>query len=168
MKTMNAPVATMLTCYNVDDPGFAPVGKSQISLLCLQYGKVWEDVPAEKYAETKYTFAEHLLAQAEQTFPGLKANIEEIEVATPLTMMRYLNTPEGAIYGFQQNPEDSPLYRERSNSVTGLHLAGSWASMGGFQPTYMIGASTGRHVLKELKELNTTPQNNHKKEVINA
>jgi phytoene dehydrogenase-like protein len=151
MSTMNAPLATMLTCYNVDDPSFAPDGKTQVSLLCLQYGKLWEDVPAEKYAETKYAFAEHLLAQAEQTFPGIKANIEEVEVATPLTMMRYLNTPEGAIYGFQQNPEDSSLYRKRSESVTGLHLAGSWNGMGGFQPTYMMGGSTARSVLKQLK-----------------
>jgi len=162
MKTMNPPIATMLTCYNVDDPEFAPKGKSQISLLCLQYGKVWEDIPPENYAETKYAFAEHLLTQAEQTFPGLKASIEEVEVATPLTMMRYLNTPEGAIYGFQQNPEDSPLYRERSDSITGLHLAGSWASMGGFQPTYMIGASTGKHVLKELQQLNAANPSNNK------
>ncbi len=154
MKTMDAPVATMLTCYNVDDPSFAPEGKTQISLLCLQYGNVWENISAEKYAETKYAFAKQLLEQAEQTFPGITNNIEEVEVATPLTMMRYLNTPSGAIYGFQQNPEDSPLYRERIKSVTGLHLAGSWNGMGGFQPTYMNGASTARRVLKELKEIN--------------
>ncbi|MFK8012755.1 MAG: phytoene desaturase family protein [Marinicellaceae bacterium] len=152
MKTMNPPVATMLTCYNVDDPSFAPEGKTQVSLLCLQYGKLWEDVPIEDYAETKYAFAEHLLAQAELTFPGIKACIEEVEVATPLTMMRYLNTPEGAIYGFQQNPEDSSLYRERIESVTGLHLAGSWNGMGGFQPTYMMGASTGRYVSEQIKK----------------
>lgn len=163
MSTMNAPVATMLTCYNVDDPSFAPDGKTQVSLLCLQYGKLWEDVPVEKYAETKYAFAEHLLAQAELTFPGIKASIQEVEVATPLTMMRYLNTPEGAIYGFQQNPEDSPLYRKRSESVSGLNLAGSWNGMGGFQPTYMIGGSTARNVLKQIhadKKKASTENNN--------
>ena len=163
MSTMNEPVATMLTCYNVDDPSFAPEGKSQISLLCLQYGKLWENIPVEKYAETKYKYAEHLLAQAELTFPGIKASIEEVEVATPLTMMRYLNTPGGAIYGFQQNPEDSSLYRERSESVKGLHLAGSWNGMGGFQPTYMIGGSTARQVLKELKENSTSKSINKEK-----
>jgi len=162
MSTMNAPVATMLTCYNVDDPSFAPNGKTQVSLLCLQYGKLWEDVPIEKYAETKYAFAEYLLAQAELTFPGIKASIEEVEVATPLTMMRYLNTPQGAIYGFQQNPEDSSLYRKRSKSVNGLHLAGSWNGMGGFQPTYMIGGSTARNVLKQIhaNKKNASAENN--------
>ena len=152
MGTMNPPVATMLTCYNVDDPSFAPPGKSQISLLCLQYGSVWEDIPVEKYAETKYAFAEHLLNQAEEFFPGFRASIEEVEVATPLTMMRYLNTPGGAIYGFQQNPEDGPLHRPRYDDVNGLHIAGSWQGMGGFQPTYMVGASTAQAIVKKLKK----------------
>jgi len=152
MSTMNPPVATMLTCYNVDDPSFAPPGKSQISLLCLQYGSVWEDIPVEKYAETKYAFAEHLLNQAEEFFPGFRASIEEVEVATPLTMMRYLNTPGGAIYGFQQNPEDGPLHRPRYDDVNGLHIAGSWQGMGGFQPTYMVGTSTAQAIVKKLKK----------------
>ena len=151
MSTMEPPVATMLTCYNVDDPSFAPPGKSQVSLLCLQYGQVWENVPVEQYAETKYAFAEHLLAQAEQVFPGIKSHIEEVEVATPLTMMRYLNTPGGAIYGFQQNPEDGMLLRERYDQVEGLHLAGCWQGMGGFQPTYMVGVSTAKAIVKQLK-----------------
>jgi len=152
MKTMNPPVATMLTCYNVDDPSFAPPGKSQISLLCLQYGSVWEDVPVEKYAETKYAFAENLLDQAEEFFPGFRDSIEEVEVGTPLTMMRYLNTPGGAIYGFQQNPEDGPLHRERYDQVEGLHIAGSWQGMGGFQPTYMVGHSTANAIVKKIKK----------------
>jgi prolycopene isomerase len=168
MSTMNPPAATMMTCYNVDDPSFAAEGKSVVSLLCLQYGKVWEDVPGEIYAETKYKFAEYLLEQAEISFPGLKASIQEVEVATPLTMMRYLNTPGGAIYGFQQNPEDSNYYREASNSVLGLHLAGSWNGMGGFQPTYMKGTSTARHVLKLLQSKNTTKVNNPPKEAVNV
>ena len=152
MGTMNPPVATMLTCYNVDDPSFAPPGKSQISLLCLQYGSVWENIPVEQYAQTKYAFAEHLLQQAEAFFPGFRASIEEVEVATPLTMMRYLNTPGGAIYGFQQNPEDGPLHRPRYDQVDGLHIAGSWQGMGGFQPTYMVGTSTANAIVKKIKQ----------------
>jgi prolycopene isomerase len=151
MSTMNPPVATMLTCYNVDDPSFAPPGKTQVSLLCLQYGSVWEDIAVEKYAETKYEYAQHLLNQAEKVFPGIQAHIEEVEVATPLTMMRYLNTPGGAIYGFKQNPEDNLLFRDRYDQVEGLHIAGSWQGMGGFQPTYMVGASTANAIVKKVK-----------------
>ena len=158
MATLNPPVSTMLTCYNVDDPSFAPPGKSQVSLLCLQYGKPWEQVPPEKYAETKYAFAEHLIDQAEEFFPGFRAHIEEIEVATPLTMQRYLNTPGGSIYGFVQNPEDGEIHRPRYDQVEGLHMAGCWQGMGGFQPTYMVGQSTAKAVLKKLAKQKASEQ----------
>lgn len=168
MSTINPPLASMLTCYNVDDKSFAPEGKTQISLLCLQYGTPWEDVPAEEYAKTKYAYAEHLFDQAEKVFPGLKSHIEEVEVATPLTMMRYLNTPGGAIYGFKQNPEDSQLYRERYKSVDGLHLAGAWNGMGGFQPTYMLGTSTAKRVIKEVQNTKQAKSEQHEQEIANA
>ena len=150
MESMTPPCHTMLTCYNFDDPSFAPEGKSALSLLCLQYGEPWESVPAEDYAKTKYEFAEHLIEHAERVFPGIRANIEEVEVATPLTMMRYLNTPGGAIYGFRQNIQEGALFRERMNAVDGLFMAGCWNGMGGFQPTYMIGESTGRAAVKHI------------------
>jgi prolycopene isomerase len=84
--------------------------------------------------------------------PEIRAHIEELEVATPLTMMRYLNSPGGAIYGFNQNATDSALIRDRLNTVEGLYFAGSWTSMGGFQPTYTAGVSTARAVVKTLQK----------------
>jgi phytoene desaturase len=151
MQTMDTPVSGMLTCYNFDDRSFAPEGKSIVSLVCLQYGDLWKNIPEEQYAQTKYDYAEKLLDLVAQTFPRIRDHIEELEVATPLTMMRYLNTPDGAIYGFKQNPQDSELFRERIDAISGLYMAGCWTSMGGFQPTYMAGDSTARAVLKQLK-----------------
>lgn len=151
MQSMDELHAGMLTCYNFDDPSFAPEGKSIVTLVNLQYGDLWKDIPEADYAQTKYDFAEKLLDLIAQTFPKIRDHIEELEVATPLTMMRYLNTPDGAIYGFKQNPQDSELFRDRIESISGLYLAGCWNNMGGFQPTYMAGESTARAVLKKLK-----------------
>ncbi|WP_373188154.1 phytoene desaturase family protein [Halopseudomonas sp.] len=151
MGSLEPPLGGMLTCYNLEDPDFAPPGKSQVVLVCLQYGEPWKAVPPERYAQTKYEFAEKLIGVIEKVFPKVRQYIEEVEVATPLTMMRYLNTPGGAIYGFQQSAQDSALLRERLEGVPGLYIAGSWTSMGGFQPTYMAGESTARAVLKQLK-----------------
>ena len=151
MQSLGDPTHTMLTCYNYDDPSFAPPGKSSISLLCLQYGEQWQKLNVEDYAKTKYEYAQKLIDHAERVFPNIRENIEEVEVATPLTMMRYLNTPHGAIYGFQQNTQDANLFRQRINDVAGLHLAGCWNGMGGFQPTYMVGQTTAKAVLKKLQ-----------------
>lgn len=161
MHTMNPPVSGMLTCYNVDDPSFAPEGKSQVSLLCLQYGHVWEQVKPEDYAKTKYAFAEHLFEMAEKLYPGIKQHIEEVEVATPLTMMRYLNTPGGSIYGFKQDIEDHTFFRDEYNQVEGLHIAGAWQGMGGFQPTYMAGVTSAKKIVKDLMS-----KKSHQQEVI--
>lgn len=150
MQTMDAPIGGMLTCYNFEDPDFAPPGKSLLALVCLQYGDVWENIAEEDYAKTKYDFAEKLITLIEKAHPDIRKYIEEVEVATPLTMMRYLNTPDGAIYGFKQSPSDSELCRSRIESIKGLYMAGSWSGMGGFQPTYMAGESTARAVLKKL------------------
>lgn len=151
MGSLEAPLGGMLTCYNLEDPSAAPAGKSQVVLVCLQYGDVWQSVAAEDYAQTKYEFAEKLIRMIEKVYPKVRQHIEEIEVATPLTMMRYLNTPGGAIYGYQQSTQDSSLLRERLDAVPGLYLASAWTTMGGFQPTYMAGESTARAVLKQLK-----------------
>ncbi|MBV7562721.1 NAD(P)/FAD-dependent oxidoreductase [Pseudomonas sp. sia0905] len=151
MGSLEPPLGGMLTCYNLEDPSAAPPGKSQVVLVCLQYGDVWKSVKPEDYAQTKYAFAEKLIALIEKVYPKVRQYIEEVEVATPLTMMRYLNTPGGAIYGFQQSAQDSSLLRERLDAVPGLYTAGSWTTMGGFQPTYMAGESTARAVLKQLK-----------------
>jgi len=152
MESLSPPSHIMLTCYNHDDPSFAPAGKATLSLLCLQYGQQWQDLSPTDYADTKYALADSLIESAERVFPNIRKHIEEVEVATPLTMMRYLNTPGGAIYGFKQNTQDAMLFRQRMDAVGGLHMAGSWNGMGGFQPTYMVGASTARAVLKKLAQ----------------
>lgn len=150
MQSFDSPISGMLTCYNLDDPDAAPQGKSQVVLVCLQFADVWEKVKPEDYAKTKYRFADELINLIEQVYPHIREHIQEVEVATPLTMMRYLNTPGGAIYGFKQSPEDSSLIRERLNHIQGLYFAGSWTSMGGFQPTYMAGVSTAKAVSRQL------------------
>lgn len=160
MGSLEPPLGGMLTCYNLDDPDFAPTGKSLVALVCLQYGEPWKDVPPQQYAQTKYAFAEKLLTLIEKVFPKVRQYIEEVEVATPITMMRYLNTPGGAIYGFQQSTQDSALLRERLDMIVpGLYTAGSWTSMGGFQPTYIAGESTARAILKHRAKAPEAEQN---------
>lgn len=150
MSSLQAPMGGMLTCYSHEDPDAAPAGKSQVVLVCLQYGEVWRKVAAQDYAATKQDFAEQLIQLIETSVPNIREHIEEMEIATPLTMMRYLNTPGGAIYGFKQNVQDSSLLRGRMDDVPGLYMVGSWTGPGGFQPTYMAGQSVARRVKKQI------------------
>lgn len=140
----------VISSYDVEPIGFAPAGASHVSLMTAQYSDAWEKVPPAEYARTKFAYAETLLDLVETTLPGIRDAIEEVDVATPLTHARYLGHPSGAIYGYDQDRTDSWLFRntERETHVAGLHLAGSWAGSGGFQPTLEAGHRVAQRLLR--------------------
>jgi len=142
----------MMTCYSLIDPDFSPPGTSQAALITLKFGDAWLQVPPAQYAAEKYRVAEGLLQQAERVFPGLRGHIEEMEIATPITHMRYLGTPRGAIYGFEKHIKDSPVFLPNRMHIEGLYLAGGWTGANGFQPTLESGFKTGRAVLRRLEK----------------
>ena len=152
-RTMEKPETVGFTCYDLADPEFSPPGASQVVLVTLQYAFPWLSVPPTQYTDTKYRYAEYMLAIAEQVYPGYRDAIEEIEIASPLTHMRYLGHPGGAIYGFDQYAKDSNLFVSPRSSIEGLYFAGAWAGSGGFQPTLTSGGSAARAVLRSLENM---------------
>lgn len=141
----------LLSCYNVSDPEASPPGTSQIAIVDLKYAEPWLELPPHQYYEQKYAVADQLLQQIEAVFPGFREHIEEIEVATPLTHIRFLATPGGAIYGFDQFAKDSNLFVSPKSPIKGLYFAGAWAGMGGFQPTLSSGMAAARQVVKKIR-----------------
>jgi prolycopene isomerase len=149
MHTLKPARMICATSYDVAPIGFAPPGASHVSLMTLQYADAWDNVAPKDYAAAKFAYAQSLLDLLETMTPGVRDTIEEVDVATPLTMMRYLGHPGGAIYGYDQDATEGWLFRdsESNTHVPGLHLAGSWSSMGGFQPTLEAGARVARQLL---------------------
>ncbi|MEV6336315.1 NAD(P)/FAD-dependent oxidoreductase [Nocardia vinacea] len=139
-----------VSSYDVAPIGFAPTGATHVSLMTLQYGEIWRNVAPSEYARTKFAYAQTLLDLCETITPGIRDAIEEVDVATPLTIMRYLGHPGGTIYGYNQDATENWLFRnsERETHIPGLHLAGSWAGLGGFQPTLEAGARVARRLLR--------------------
>lgn len=149
--TLNPPRSMLFSCYDVDDPGFSPPGCSQAALISLAYAEPWLKVPPHQYHDTKYRIAEQMLELLYRVFPDCRDHIEELDVGTPLTHMRYLGHPGGAIYGFDQATQDTELFIDKSSPIKGLYHTGAWVASGGFQPTLMSGASTARLALRSLK-----------------
>ena len=142
----------MLSCYNLIDPSFSPPGTCQAALVTLKYGEPWLRVPPAQYAAEKYRVAGGMLAAAEIYFPGIRNHIEEIEIATPITHMRYLGTPTGSIYGFENFLKDSELFIPNQAHIRGLYCAGGAVGLCGFQPTLDSGVQTARMLLREKAE----------------
>jgi len=141
----------VMSCYDVVDPGFSPEGTCQANIVTLKYGDPWLRVPPSQYHRTKYRCAEAMLRRVEEIYPGIRDHLEELEVATPLTHMRYLGHPNGAIYGFEQHTKDSMFFQPgRHSPIQGLYFAGGWIGDCGFQPTLEAGLSAARSIIRKL------------------
>lgn len=141
----------LLSCYDVADPDFSPSGASQAALVTMKYAEPWLRLPPSQYYDEKFRCAEKLLKRAEEVFPGIIASVEEMDIATPLTHMRYLGHPGGGAYGFDQYAKDSTLFMPPTPPIEGLYCAGSWYGSAGYQPTLTSGASAARAILKKLR-----------------
>ncbi|QWF84643.1 phytoene desaturase family protein [Amycolatopsis sp. CA-230715] len=151
MRTLEPARSICVSSYDVTPIGFAPPGSTHASLMTLQYASPWQTVPPSEYATTKFAYAETLLDRVEALLPDVRAAIEEVDVATPVTLERYLGHPGGAIYGYAQDRTEGWLFRDDENDppVPGLHVAGAWSGLGGFQPTLEAGARVATRMLRE-------------------
>lgn len=140
----------LMTCYDRIIPDFSPPGTCQVVLVTLKYGEPWLSVPPEQYAATKFREGDALLSLAEWVYPGLRGHIEEMEIATPLTYMRYLGHPRGAIYGFDHFNKESSLFVPPAVHIKGLYSAGAWVGYPGFQPTLESGVAAARTVIRDM------------------
>ncbi len=129
-----------VTVYDNIFDGYSPPGKSTVSIMFLcgyQYWKKFEDdyrrARKDDYNAEKERMAEILVKRTEEALiPGLSNMLEEYEVATPLTNIRYTGNPEGAIYGYEQSTANSFLNRlDNRTPVRNLYLASSWGTPGG-------------------------------------
>ena len=129
-----------VTVYDNIFEDYSPPGKTTVSIMFLcgyQYWKKYEEdyrrARKDAYNEEKERMAEILVRRTEDLLiPGISDMIEEYEVATPLTNIRYTGNPEGAIYGYEQSTQNSFLNRlDNRTPVRNLYLASSWGTPGG-------------------------------------
>ena len=114
------------------DPSLAPPAKSTLGLFTLLGSDGWHDLSKPAYREKKRVLVEALLVKAERALPGLRAHIQVCEAGTPNTLRKFTANPMGAIYGFEQTPQQSGLlhrFRQRY-PIRGLYQVGAWTFPG--------------------------------------
>jgi len=151
---LNVPEGFALTCYNAVWPEISPPDTSIVVLTAPMMGEPWTRVAPHEYVDTKNRIADGMLALAEEVVPGLRDAVEEVEVSTPLTNMRYAGTLGGSIYGFAQPAHDHTVLRiPQRGPVEGLYFAGAWTRPGGgFEPAMMSGEQAGGQILAAWKK----------------
>ena len=139
------------TCYTVDDPLISPKGTSVITAGTLKYSTEWEKLTPEQYYNAKYEAGRRILGRLEEMYPGISNHVEEMEIATPLTHMRYLNHPGGAIYGYEQDLNQSVFFYPAESKVKNLEFASGWVNACGFGPNYLFADKVAKRVIKEME-----------------
>jgi phytoene dehydrogenase-like protein len=135
--------------YNAD-PSLNPPGQTTLTVYLETSYEQWKALSADPaaYAAKKMEAANQVLAALERRWPGLSAQVEMIDVATPLTFERYTHNWRGSYEGWLPTP--SAVTAKMKQTLPGLsnfYMAGQWVSPGGGLPSGVI---TGRGAVAQI------------------
>jgi len=140
--------------YGIIDSGLAPEGKSVGVVCTMDYYDDWASLDKTAYKRKKEEVQNTLIDRLEKQFPGIKEQIEYVELATAKTIERYTLNPKGSPYGYAQTLEQTARKRLKQKSIIpGLYYASAWSSPGGgFTGAIYSGYICALNVLKDLKQ----------------
>jgi phytoene dehydrogenase-like protein len=128
----------------------APGGKSALSLLFPSPWENWENLAADRpaYLAEKARILADATAWLESRFPGISADIEVTDVATPLTTVRYTGNFHASYEGWQPTVETMKLkIAKRLPGLAGFSMVGQWTAPFAGLPTVSM---DGRIVIQEM------------------
>ncbi len=144
-----------LICHfpSLADNSLAP---SDQSILRTEIWVNQKDI--NKWQDHKFYFYELVLKKLQEIIPEVKGLICMSEIATPLTIRKWVGNTNGAIFGWTSSimQEDKNLFPSRT-SVSGLYITGSWAINGfgqcGIPIVSLSGKMTADSVRREMLSL---------------
>lgn len=144
---------TIVVAYNVVDPSVSPKGTASVVLTQGVYANTWLKLSPEEYVLAKKKAAGSALKLAMKAAPNLMDHIEVMEIATPVTNMRYTGNPGGSIIGFDENFATNMLSLPMRGPLEGLYFANAWVNLGGgFETCIATGAMASRDVLRDMEK----------------
>jgi phytoene dehydrogenase-like protein len=143
------------------DPSMAPAGKAVLSVWCeadYAYWKALHPEP-ERYRAAKEAAAQAVIRGLDARYPGLAAQVEVIDVATPMTYERYTANWRGAFAGWAMTTRKMSMMMGQGmkRTLPGLDnfaMIGQWVEPGG---NVELAAGSGRDVIKDICEAEERP-----------
>jgi phytoene dehydrogenase-like protein len=134
------------------DPSMAPAGRTVVTSMFPTDWPYWERLKADPaaYAAEKKRTADECVKALELRMPGIGAEVEMVDVATPLTYERYTGNWKGVYMTWQLTGEFQRRHRFVPKTVPGLdglYLASMWTVPPGGLPGAAI---AGRQVVQLL------------------
>jgi prolycopene isomerase len=119
------PAGMWLAVPTLHDPSLAPPGHHTITITSMA------DRDALDWTRDSGRFLDEMLALAEETIPGLRAESEVVETASPVTFERYSGNAGGSMYGWENTPRQTGAKRPAVKTpIDGLYLCGHWTLPG--------------------------------------
>ena len=88
------------------DSTMAPKGKTVIVMRFDSPWDLWKDISEEEYKAEKENIEKDARILLEKHFPGISANIEVVDVATPITDVNYTGVWKGSYEGFMPSSKN--------------------------------------------------------------
>jgi phytoene desaturase len=133
--------------YN-HDPMITPEGKCVMKLCYDSPFEIWERMDQAEYRAEKEKIREDATELLERFYPDVKGHLDVVDVATPLTDVKYTGVWKGAYEGFM--PAISSIGKAMKMTINGLenfYLAGQWTYPGGGLPP---SAQSGKWVVEAI------------------
>ena len=132
------------------DPSMAPLGKTVIVIRYESQWDLWKDLKGEEYLKEKQQIENDARLLLEKHIPEVSGKIEVIDVATPLTDVRYTGVWKGSYEGFL--PSSKNLMSNLKPTLPGLngfYMAGQWLAPGGGLPP---AGQTGKWAIQLIRK----------------
>jgi phytoene dehydrogenase-like protein len=130
------------------DKTLAPEGKTVLSLMIPTNYDYWAQLEGktDEYLAEKKRIEEAVVNAISELYPDIKNNVEVVDVATPLTFVRYTGNWRGSYEGWLSTKKTMSLPMPLTlPGLSHFYMAGHWVSPGGGLPAAAI---TGRHAVK--------------------
>jgi phytoene dehydrogenase-like protein len=135
------------------DPTMAPRGKSVIIMRYESPWDLWRNITDEEYKSEKEQIEKDATVLLGKHFPGILDDVEVVDVATPVTDVRYTGVWKGSYEGFL--PSSKNLMDNINPALPGLkkfYMAGQWLCPGGgLPPAGQSGKWAVQYICKEEK-----------------
>ncbi len=132
------------------DPTLAPPNKSVVEIIVRTHYSYWQRIYGRKiYDDEQRQVSDILRGYLEKWHPGINADVEVIDEATPLSYERYTGNWQGSTCGFLLTKETMPmLINGVPKTLPGLknfYMAGQWVEPGGSLP---LSAASGKNAIQ--------------------
>jgi phytoene dehydrogenase-like protein len=132
------------------DPSLAPAGRSAVILMLRSQYDYWQRIYGRRPYDTEQVQVSDIVIDfIERYYPGLREDIEVIDVATPISYERYTGNWQGSSCGWLLTKKTMNLMiqgmRKTLPKVKNFYMAGQWVEPGGSVP---LAAMSGRNAVQ--------------------